>query len=82
MASFLPLVVNGCVDMDPNPIAEQRAARFFFFQTQAKRCVVVSIVVVSMTGKKVKRRQRKDILRFRADARKLIFGSIGTPLTT
>ena len=29
---------------------------------------------------KVKKRQRQDILRFRADARKLILGSIGTPL--
>ena len=29
---------------------------------------------------KVKKRQRKDILRFRADARKMILGSIGTPL--
>ena len=28
---------------------------------------------------KVKKRQRQDILRFRADARKLILGSIGTP---
>ena len=29
---------------------------------------------------KVKKRRRQDILRFRADARKLILGSIGTPL--
>ena len=29
---------------------------------------------------KVKKRQRQDILRFGADARKLILGSIGTPL--
>ena len=29
---------------------------------------------------KVKKRQRQDILRFRADARKMILGSIGTPL--
>ena len=29
---------------------------------------------------KVKKRQRQDILRFRADAQKLILGSIGTPL--
>ena len=28
---------------------------------------------------KVKKRRRQDILRFRADARKLILGSIGTP---
>ena len=28
---------------------------------------------------KVKERRRQDILRFRADARKLILGSIGTP---
>ena len=31
---------------------------------------------------KVKKRRRQDILRFGADARKLILGSIGTPLTT
>ena len=29
---------------------------------------------------KVKKRRRQDILRFRAAARKLILGSIGTPL--
>ena len=29
---------------------------------------------------KVKKRRRQDILRFRTDARKLILGSIGTPL--
>ena len=29
---------------------------------------------------KVKKRRRQDILRFRADARKLILGSIGTSL--
>ena len=31
---------------------------------------------------KSQKRQRQDILRFCADARKLILGSIGTPLTT
>ena len=31
---------------------------------------------------KVNKRQRQDILRFRADARKLILGLTGTPLTT
>ena len=31
---------------------------------------------------KVKKRRRQDILRFSADARKQILGSIGTPLTT
>ena len=29
---------------------------------------------------KVKKRRRQDIVRFRTDARKLILGSIGTPL--
>ena len=28
---------------------------------------------------KVKKRRRQDILRFRADARKLVLGSMGTP---
>ena len=46
---------------------------FEFFQTHARK----------MRGRKhvkVKKRRRRDILRFRADARKLILGSIGTPL--
>ena len=50
-----------------------RNARRNFFQTHARRCGVVSNV-------KVKKRRRQDILRFRAHARKLILGSIGTPL--
>ena len=58
------------VHRDPNAIAAQRAVRFF--QTHAIR----------WGGKhvKVKKRRRQDIVRFRNDARKLILGSIGTPL--
>ena len=61
------------VHRDPNAIAAQRAARFFSNTCQKMR-----------GGKhvKVKKRQRQDILRFRTAARKLILGSIGTPLTT
>ena len=55
----------------PNAIAAQRAARFLSNTCQKMR-----------GGKhvKIKKRQRQDTLRFRADARKLILGSIGTPL--
>ena len=62
------------VHRDPNAIAAQCAARFFFSNTCQKM----------RGGKhvKVKKRRRQDILRFRADTRKLILGSIGTPLTT
>ena len=62
---------QGGVHMDPNAIAAQRAVRFFSNTCQKMR-----------GGKhvKVKERQREDILRFCADARKLILGSIGTPL--
>ena len=61
------------VHRDPKAIAAQRAAGFFWNTCQKMR-----------GGKhvKVKKRRRQDILRFRADARKLILGSIGTPLTT
>ena len=61
------------VHKGPNAIAAQRAARFF-----SNTCQRIP------AGKhvKVKKRQRQDILRFRADARKLILGAIGTPLTT
>ena len=55
----------------PNAIAAQREARF------------VSNTCQKMWGGKhvkVKKRQHQDILRFRADSRKLILGSIGTPL--
>ena len=56
---------------DPNAIAAQRAARFFSDTCQKMR-----------GGKyvKVKKRRRQDILRFYADAWKLILGPIGTPL--
>ena len=59
------------VHRDPNAIAAQRAVRFFSNTCQKMR-----------GGKhvKVKERRHEDILRFRADARKLILGSIGTPL--
>ena len=54
---------------DPNTIAAQRVARFFSNTCQKMR-----------GGKhvKVKKRRRQNILRFCADARKLILGSIGT----
>ena len=59
------------VHRDPNAIAGQREARFFSNTCQKMR-----------GGKqvKVKKRRRQDILRFCADARKLISGSIGTLL--
>ena len=59
------------VHRDPNAIAAQRAARFFSNTCQKMR-----------GGKhvKVKKWRRLDIMRFRADVRKLILGSIGTPL--
>ena len=62
---------HGGVHRDPNAIAVQRPARLFSDTCQKMR-----------GGKhvKVKKRRRQDILRFRADARKLILGSIGTPL--
>ena len=52
-------------------MAVQHAARFFSNTCQKMR-----------GGKhvKVKKWQRQDTLRFRADAQKLILGSIGTPL--
>ena len=60
------------VHRGPNAIAAQRVLRLFSNTCQKMR-----------DGKhvKVKKWQRQDILRFRADARKLILGSIGTPLT-
>ena len=61
------------IHRDPNAIATQRAAQFF------------SNTYQKMQGGKhveVKKWRRQDILRFCADARKLILGSIGTPLTT
>ena len=57
---------------DPNAIAAQRAARFFFSNTCQKMCGGKHV--------KVKKRRRQDILRSRADTRKLISGSIGIPL--
>ena len=70
-SSVVPLVVIGGVHRDPNAIAAQRAARFFSNTCQKMR-----------DGKhvKVKKRRRQDILSFRADTKKLILGSIGTPL--
>ena len=58
------------VHRDPNAIAAQRVERFFSNTCQKM-----------LGGKhvKVKKRRRQDILRFRADARKLILGLIGTP---
>ena len=57
------------VHRDPNAIAAQRAARFFSNTCQGM-----------WGGKhvKVKKRRRQDVLRFRADVRKLILGSKGT----
>ena len=71
LLSVVPLVVNGGVHREPNAIATQRAAQIFSNTCQKMR-----------GGKhvKVKKRRRQDILRFRADVRKLILGSIGTPL--
>ena len=59
------------VHRDPNAIAAQPAARFYSNTCQKMR-----------GGKhvKVKKWRREDILRFRAHARKLILGSIWTPL--
>ena len=59
------------VHRDPNAIAAQRATQFFWNTCQKMR-----------GGKhvKVKKWRRQDILCFRANARKLILGSIGTPL--
>ena len=59
------------VHRNPNAIAAQRAARFFSNTCQKMR-----------GGKhvKVKKQRCQDILCFRADAWKLILGSIGTPL--
>ena len=70
---FRPVGGKREVHRDPYAIAAQRAARFFSNTCQKMR-----------GGKhvKFKKRRRQDILRFRADARKLILGSIGTPLTT
>ena len=62
---------RGGVHRDPNAITAQRAARF------------VSNTCQKMRGDKhvnVKKWRRQDILRFRASVRKLILGSIGTPL--
>ena len=58
------------VHRDPYAIAAQREARVFSNTCQKMR-----------GGKhvKVKKRRRQDILHFRADARKLILGSTGTP---
>ena len=60
------------VHRDPNAIAVQRPARLFSDTCQKMR-----------GGKhvKVKKRRRQHILRFRADARKLILGSISHILT-
>ena len=64
---------QGEVHGDPNAIAAQRPARCFSNTCHKMR-----------GGKhvKVKKWQRQDILRFCADARKLMLGSMGTPLTT
>ena len=61
------------VHRDPNAIAAQRTARLFSNTCQKMR-----------GGKhvKIKKQRRQDILRIRSDARKLILGSIGTPLIT
>ena len=59
------------VHRDPKAIAAQRAAQCFSNTCQ------------KMWGDKhvkVKKRRHQDILCFRADAQKLILGSIGTPL--
>ena len=62
---------GGGVHWDPNANAAKRTARFFFKHMPE-----------DAGGKhvKVKKRQNQDILRFRADAGKLILGSIGTPI--
>ena len=62
---------RGGVHRDPNAIAARHAARFFSKTFQKMR-----------GGKhvKVKKWRHQNILRFRALARKLILGSIGTPL--
>ena len=70
LASIVPLVVNG-VKRDPNAIAVQRAARISLNTCKNMRGDI---------NVKVKKWQRQDILCFRADARKVISGSIGTPL--
>ena len=59
------------VHRDPNAIGAQRATRFFSNTCQKMR-----------DGKhaKVRKWWRQDILHLRADERKLILGSIGTPL--
>ena len=69
LSSVVPLVVNGG-PLLLGKLGLQRAARFFSNTCQKMR-----------GGKhaKVKKRQRQDTQRFRADARKLILGSIGTP---
>ena len=66
-----PVGGQGGVHRDPNAIAAQRVAQFFSNTCQKMR-----------GGKhvKVKKRRRQDILRFRAAARKLVLGSIATPL--
>ena len=65
--SCRPVGGQGGVHRDPNAITRQHTVSFFF-QTHARRCGDGKHV-------KVKKRQRQDILRFRADARKLILES-------
>ena len=71
LSSVIPLVVNGGSIGTLTRLRATRGAIFFSNTCQKMRGV---------KHVKVKKRRRQDIMRFRANARKLILGSIGTPL--
>ena len=71
LSSVVPLVVNGG-SIGTLTQLPRNARRDFFFKHMPEDADGKNV--------KVKKRRRQDILHFRADAQKLILGSIGNPL--